>query len=214
MAGAVRIRASLEAFGLGSARVVPAYLVMLLGALAAAWGFSRGQIAGPPSNAKAWDWVCLTGEVGRSGFYEVVEGSSIGEILNKAGVGDRVRGVSRPSCWSALPARGPAWWHYTVDSRGAAERLVVSRLPERYCYLLGLPVDVNRAGVRELMLVPGIGETTARRIEAFRRDHGPFLRIEDLQSVKGIGPKTLEKLSGRLFVAPPEASSSSITCPP
>lgn len=210
----MRIRANFDAFGINSARVVPAYVVILLVVLSAAWRFFHGKIAGPPWNAKVWSWVWVTGEVARSGFYEAVEGSSIGEILSKAGAGRRVRGSSAQPCWSAQPADGPAWWHYTGGTPGEVERLVVSRLPERYCYLLGMPLDVNRAGVRELMLVPGIGETTARRIEAFRRDHGPFLRIEDLLSIKGIGPKTVEKLSGRLVAASPEAYSSSITCPP
>ncbi len=56
------------------------------------------------------------------------------------------------------------------------------------------PVDVNKAGIEELMSVPGIGKVMAQRIIDFRKEHGPFSRVEDLLKVKGIGEKSLEKL--------------------
>ncbi len=58
----------------------------------------------------------------------------------------------------------------------------------------GTPIDVNRATAKELTAVPGIGETLAKRIVAFRDEHGPFRRVEDLMKVKGIGEKSLQKL--------------------
>ena len=55
-------------------------------------------------------------------------------------------------------------------------------------------VDINKASVEQLVTIPGVGEATARRIVAFREEHGPFRRVEDLMKVKGIGEKSLEKL--------------------
>ena len=54
-------------------------------------------------------------------------------------------------------------------------------------------IDINNADAEELTALPGIGETLAGLIVAEREEHGPFLYAEDLTSVKGIGPKTLEK---------------------
>ncbi len=51
-------------------------------------------------------------------------------------------------------------------------------------------VNVNTAGVKMLMRLPGIGKTKARRIVAAR----PFAGPEDLLRVKGIGRGTLKKL--------------------
>jgi competence protein ComEA len=34
----------------------------------------------------------------------------------------------------------------------------------------------------------------AKRIVAWREEHGPFRRVEDLIKVKGIGEKTFQKL--------------------
>jgi competence protein ComEA len=55
------------------------------------------------------------------------------------------------------------------------------------------PIDVNRATLLQLQQLPGIGPTLATRIIDARAER-PFTRVDDLRRVKGIGPKTLEKL--------------------
>ncbi len=57
------------------------------------------------------------------------------------------------------------------------------------------PLNVNRATAEELERLPRIGPVLARRIVAFREAHGPFRRLEDLEAVPGIGPKTLAELA-------------------
>jgi competence protein ComEA len=55
---------------------------------------------------------------------------------------------------------------------------------------IALAVDVNRAGFEELQRLPGIGRVLAERIIANR----PYKKVDDLEKVSGIGPKTLERL--------------------
>lgn len=55
-------------------------------------------------------------------------------------------------------------------------------------------VDINQADWPELTQLPGIGETLAQRIVESREAIGPFLDHNDLQRVRGIGPRTLERL--------------------
>ncbi|MEK4196364.1 ComEA family DNA-binding protein [Paenibacillus sp. FSL L8-0493] len=55
-------------------------------------------------------------------------------------------------------------------------------------------VNVNTAGVKELMDLPGIGEKKAQAIMDYRNLVGTFRSLSDLGKVKGIGPKILEKL--------------------
>jgi competence protein ComEA len=55
-------------------------------------------------------------------------------------------------------------------------------------------VDINKATEKELTTVRGIGEALAKRIVAFREEHGPFRRPEDLMKVQGIGEKSFEKI--------------------
>ncbi len=68
------------------------------------------------------------------------------------------------------------------------------------------PVDLNSADAQALQNLPGVGPATARAILAYRRKIGPFHRIEDLQRVKGIGPKKLAGFRGMVCVAPDTTS--------
>lgn len=54
-------------------------------------------------------------------------------------------------------------------------------------------IDVNTASVQELVSLPGIGPKKAQAIVE-SRSHGPFVSVEDLRRVHGIGPKTVAKL--------------------
>lgn len=62
------------------------------------------------------------------------------------------------------------------------------------------PIDVNTASEQQLDSLPGVGPSTARAIVAYRLQHGPFARVEDLLNVRGIGPAKLEALLGLVRV--------------
>lgn len=70
-----------------------------------------------------------------------------------------------------------------------------ARAPQR-------PVNLNTATVTELMQLPRIGQKTAERILAFRKQHGGFQRPEELMNVKGIGEKSYAKLKPFLALTP------------
>lgn len=69
-------------------------------------------------------------------------------------------------------------------------------------------VDINTADRPELMQLPGVGQSTADRILESRQNKGPFASNDDLQRVKGIGPKTLERIRPYLTPTPSRLSSS------
>jgi competence protein ComEA len=72
------------------------------------------------------------------------------------------------------------------------ETVDIERLPES---ALQYRLDVNTATWVEWSQLDGIGETLARRIVEDREANGPFQSLEDLGRVRGLGPKTLEKMS-------------------
>jgi competence protein ComEA len=81
------------------------------------------------------------------------------------------------------------WW---VAHGGCRGRLVeIDRAEPRTAEF---EVDLNEADWPELVQLPGIGETLARRIVESRQRDGRFLDHEDLQRVRGIGPKTLQRI--------------------
>lgn len=56
------------------------------------------------------------------------------------------------------------------------------------------PIDLNRAVTSDLMRLPGIGPVLATRIVESRDTHGPFGSLEDLRRVRGLHPRTLDRL--------------------
>lgn len=55
-------------------------------------------------------------------------------------------------------------------------------------------LDVNAATAAELERLPRVGPALARRIVAYREQHGPFESAEALRHVRGIGPSTVRLL--------------------
>lgn len=58
---------------------------------------------------------------------------------------------------------------------------------------IGYRIDLNSATWVELTQLRDVGPVTAKKIVSNRDEFGPFSSIDDLQRVKGVGPKTVEK---------------------
>ncbi len=81
-------------------------------------------------------------------------------------------------CSQPQPTRGTSGW---------------TRMPPESLAVLSLPVNLNEASAEELASFPGIGPALAGRIiEA--REQSSFQTLDDLDAVKGVGPRTLERM--------------------
>jgi competence protein ComEA len=67
-------------------------------------------------------------------------------------------------------------------------------------------IDLNTADQKELAQVPGVGPKMAEAIVDHRRVHGLFKSVDELRSVRGVGPITFDKVRGSFRVSslPPE----------
>ena len=64
-----------------------------------------------------------------------------------------------------------------------------------------MTIDINSADATVLAEhIKGIGEKKAQEIVRYRNENGPFLNIEELTNVTGIGEKTVEMNRSRLTV--------------
>jgi competence protein ComEA len=61
-------------------------------------------------------------------------------------------------------------------------------------------ININIASQAELESLPGIGPSTARKIIEYREAHGPFLTIDDIIDVQGVGSGTFERIKDLITV--------------
>jgi len=61
-------------------------------------------------------------------------------------------------------------------------------------------ININTAGVTELVKLPGIGEKTAEKIIQLRNQKGKFRKLEELMEVRGIGEVKFNKIKMYLYI--------------
>jgi DNA uptake protein ComE-like DNA-binding protein len=92
---------------------------------------------------------------------------------------------------SSSTTSGSTGWGFNMNARATPTSTTASSTPEPDpAAILARGVNVNTASEAELEALPGIGPALAGRIIASR----PYSNAADLDQVKGIGPKMLEKI--------------------
>jgi len=96
------------------------------------------------------------------------------------------------------------WWYHGGQQGSLIDIDRASPLEARF------QVDINRADWPEIIQLPGLGETLARRVLSERQENGPFRDLEDLVRVHGIGPKTLERIRPYLLPIPKDTDWAAV----
>jgi competence protein ComEA len=61
-------------------------------------------------------------------------------------------------------------------------------------------IDINRADIKTLVRLPGIGEKTAQKIIELRNEKEKFEKLDELLEVKGIGKTKFNKIKKFLYI--------------
>lgn len=143
--------------------------------------------------------VHVAGAVGNPGIIRLRQGSRVDDAIAAAGGPAPDADVDRlnlalvledgqkihvPRAGEPLPASSGAGNPDEPATTGPAAR---SGQP-------GGKINLNTASVAELDTLPKVGPVLAQRIVDWRKDHGPFKNVEELDAVDGVGPKMLESL--------------------
>lgn len=113
---------------------------------------------------------------------------------------------SEPQWFTGPPKYAAAVALILLTAMALGASMLVPRVPRGSTIapssLAVVKIDLNSASAAELEALPRIGPALARRIVDDREKHGPFRKIEDLDRVPGIGPKTLELVRPFAKVSP------------
>ena len=75
-------------------------------------------------------------------------------------------------------------------------KIRVGRMAVNKLLVFSSPLDLNHVSVEGLCLIPGIGESLAQEIIAYRKRQNGFRSVEELKNVRGIGEKKYQDLKG------------------
>jgi competence ComEA-like helix-hairpin-helix protein len=93
-----------------------------------------------------------------------------------------------------------------VFSAGPGCAVTRGTMPAVQRWLFGLRLELNHATQADLEALPGVGPALAERILAARKE-AAFQRVEELDRVKGIGPKMLDAIKPFVYVAGEDESA-------
>ena len=150
----------------------------------------------PPARAKPAAAKLLVidvaGAVRRPGLYRLRSGSRIDDAIAAAG-GATAKAQLDTVNLAAPIADGE---QVVVPRRGAAGMAGASASAPAAGSSPSAPLDLNSATLEQLESLPGIGPVTAQKILDYRRQHGAFHAVAELQGVPGIGPAHMAQLKG------------------
>ena len=135
--------------------------------------------------------VFVCGSVVTPGVYELPTGSRVYEAIALAG------GMTDEAAQTAVNQAELLTDGQMIEIPTKEEQQVRTAAEE--ARLDGL-VNINTAGLEELKTLPGIGDSKARSIIAYREKNGAFKATTDIKNVDGIGDGIYAKLEGCMKV--------------
>ena len=136
-------------------------------------------------------FVDVTGAVNTPGVYTLTASSRVIDAIKAAGGSAPGADLSTINLARVL-ADGEQIY---VDAAVTNSKGVRVSSPKR-----SGPININRATVSEFDSLDGIGPVIASRIVDYRKTHGPFTTIEDLQKVSGIGAAKFAQIKSKIRV--------------
>lgn len=128
-------------------------------------------------------YVYICGVVVRPGVYAVPDGSRIYEVIEAAG--GMMEEADDTLVNQAEPVTDGMMIRIYTREEAEARGGLTDGAPADAERSDG-KVDINSAGIAELMTLPGIGSAKAEAIVTYREECGAFLSIEDLMNIPGI----------------------------
>ncbi|MEY2945252.1 MAG: hypothetical protein RL433_934 [Actinomycetota bacterium] len=135
--------------------------------------------------------IHVAGKVKRPDVYPLLAGSRVSDAIKAAGGAQKGVDLSDINLARVLVDGEQVYVGYVAKVSSS------SSSKSKKTRFTGV-INVNRATKAEFDSLAGIGPVIANRIINYRSANGPFLALDDLLKVSGIGSKTLERIRPRL----------------
>lgn len=153
------------------------------------------EVAAPPiiavQIAAPEIFIDVTGAVNKPGVYTLAANSRVIDAIKAAGDSAPGADLSTINLARVLSDGEQIYVDATVTNSAGVRVSKVVRSG---------PININRATASQLDSLDGIGPVIARRIIEYRKSNGPFITIEDLQKVSGIGVAKFATIKSKVRV--------------
>ena len=146
-------------------------------------------------------FVYVCGQVAAPGVYELPGDARVYQAIEMAG--GTLEGASPESLNLAQQAEDGQKIYVPTEEEaqtGAALQDTPGGVQDTASDQAAGKVNLNTAGLEELMTLTGIGQTRAEAILAYREEEGDFRSPEDIMNVEGIKEGIYEKLKDEITV--------------
>lgn len=139
--------------------------------------------------------IYICGQVKHPGVYEFSAGDRIAAAVKAAG------GFTSKASWESVnqAEKMKDGQQIYVPSEEEAKEPSSQNAAEDAGTSAG-KVNINTAGREELMTLSGIGESKAEDIIAYREEHGPFSKTEDIMKIQGIKEGIYNKIKDSITI--------------
>lgn len=134
--------------------------------------------------------IHVAGKVKRPDVYPLLAGSRVSDAIKAAGGANKGVDLGDINLARVLIDGEQVYVGYVAKANSSSSKSSKSGFT-------GV-ININRATKAEFDSLAGIGPVIASRIINYRNTNGPFLALDDLLKVSGIGSKTLERIRPRL----------------
>lgn len=157
-------------------------------------GPASGSTSAEESEAAPSMFVHVLGAVNNPGLFEVSAGARVMDVVSQAG-GLTASADQAAINLARLLADGEQLYVPAIgEAPPAAAPGPAAGTPAGPAGAPAPKVNLNTATSADLDTLPRVGPMMAQRILDYRTTNGPFVTIEDLRNVTGIGEKTFEAL--------------------
>jgi len=136
--------------------------------------------------------VEIIGDHEHNGIYHVGEKVKAYDLLFAAGVRN-LEGFDKKTLKTTLSSGRSV----LIES---VNQLYITEMNNEKKLACNIPIDINKASLDDLIMIPGIGEKTAWQIIQLRKKYGGFKKIHDLMAIRGIKEKKITKLKGYFYI--------------